>query len=259
MDKKDNNVDERQQETSKVTKVILNDLKGRRVVYQNYRENKMVHDPTRKEEREEGGRKNRFSLVWRTLIIVLIIDAGLFAYFTYYKKVGFFEGLDGWVKTTREYIFGERGSYPDIQPSNRKVQDRKNEIKENVPANKIYTWIDDSGKQHYSNLPAGRQRTDVSEVQLEDIEIVDSDVPAHKKGDQAGDEQEGEQEKVLKYIVYLRDGAAIECVNISKNDDFITVYNNKGLTTNLDQSSVKEIVKYHTVGGKLKISRWQQQ
>lgn len=119
---------QRKDRVSKVTKILIKDLKGERIVYQNADDGKIVIP--KDEIRNTYTKKKQnytWSLAWRILVVMFIIDFSLFSYFKFYKKTGFIEGLNSWVISTRQFIHGKNttNQIARFQQANINYQPRK--------------------------------------------------------------------------------------------------------------------------------------
>ncbi len=116
---------------SKITKTIIKDLKGERIVYQNSNNGRIAIPEHEKDNAYIGKNKNyTWGLIWRLLVVIFIIDFSLFSYFKFYKKTGFIEGLNGWVISTRQFVYKNKKNDQIALIQKRKInyQPRKQQV-----------------------------------------------------------------------------------------------------------------------------------
>ncbi|BCO08825.1 hypothetical protein GF1_12010 [Desulfolithobacter dissulfuricans] len=125
-----------------------------------------------------------------------------------------------------------------------KKDSAENQVATKNKKNKIYKWTDKDGKTHYSNVPVGPDRIKVIMAKFKEVERI----RAEKK--------KKNEDRTLKYIVYLKDGGKVECSGVNKNENIIIAYTKTGLITNIDESKIDKIIKYQIIDNKVETSTW---
>ncbi len=69
-------------------------------------------------------------------------------------------------------------------------------------------------------------------------------------------QQKTKQYKLLKYIVYIKNGGQVECSSISRNENMIVLMTKDGLLMNIDENKIDKIEQYQFVNNNIRMTKW---
>ena len=120
--------------------------------------------------RKKSQKNSGLGIFVRTLICIVVIDAFLWGYCAFVKKVTLIEGLQGFTSYVHEKIgmrtYSRQGTYTRNTNSEKRltVNNHKNSnVKKETNNSYIYKWKDKDGSVHFSNtsFPANNKTLEV--------------------------------------------------------------------------------------------------